>query len=766
MPKSLVIVESPAKAKTINKFLGRNYIVKASMGNIRDLPPKGLAVDIENDFTPQYATIRGKSKVIKELQTAAKDVDSIYLATDPDREGEAIGWHLAYVLRNLKKPIHRVTFNEITKNAVTEAIKHPTDIKQNLVDAQKARRVLDRLVGYQISPILWKNIKGGLSAGRVQSVAVRLICEREAEIEAFVPQEYWSITAKLKGEKTAPFEARLFKIGSKKADIQSYGFFITEEEAKAIVEDAKDKQFIVKDVVRKERKRYPVPPFITSTLQQEAAGKLHFPAKKTMLIAQQLYEGLEIGDEGSVGLITYMRTDSTRIADEALAAVRDFIKNSYGKEYLPAEAVHYKSKKGAQDAHEAIRPTYMDKPPEAIKNFLNDDQYKLYDLIWKRFVASQMNPAILDVTTVDISAGKYIFRATGSIIKFKGFMLVYMEGKDESAEEEETEKEIILPELTVGELLELLGLLPKQHFTQPPPRYSERSLVKELEEKGIGRPSTYAAIISTIQDRDYVVKESGRFMPTEVGKMVNQALIKSFPNILDVQFTATMENTLDNVEDGKADWVGVLREFYTPFSKSLEAAPDTIYNAKKEMEEVSEEVCEKCGKPMIVKWGRYGQFLGCSGYPECKNIKPYHRVAKGQEGKEARGQGGDEPQAGTLATNEICDKCGKPMVIKTSRAGGKFLACTGYPECKNAKSISTGVNCPEPNCNGYIGERRSKRGRIFYGCSRYPDCKFALWDKPVPKSCPKCGATFLVEKTSKAKGQYLACANKKCGYTE
>ncbi|MFQ6044677.1 MAG: type I DNA topoisomerase, partial [Candidatus Poribacteria bacterium] len=491
MPKSLVIVESPAKAKTINKFLGKNYIVKASMGNIRDLPKKGLGVEIENDFKPQYRIIRDKSKTIKELQAAAKKVDSIYLATDPDREGEAIGWHLAYVLRNAKKPIYRVTFNEITKDAVAEAIKRPTEINQNLVNAQKARRVLDRLVGYQISPILWRNIKGGLSAGRVQSVAVRLICEREKEIEVFVPQEYWSITAKLKGAKTSPFEARLFRIGSKKADIQSYGFCINEEEAKAIVDDAKGKPFIVKDVVRRERKRYPVPPFITSTLQQEAAGKLHFPAKKTMFIAQQLYEGLEIGAEGSVGLITYMRTDSTRVANEALTGVRDFIENSYGKEYLPARAVRYKSKKGAQDAHEAIRPTYMDKSPEAIRKFLNKDQYRLYDLIWKRFVASQMKPAILDVTTVDISAGKYIFRATGSIIKFKGFMLVYMEGKDESAEEKEAEKEIILPELKVGELLELLSLLPKQHFTQPPPRYSERSLVKELEEKGIGRPSTY-----------------------------------------------------------------------------------------------------------------------------------------------------------------------------------------------------------------------------------------------------------------------------------
>ena len=749
MPKSLVIVESPAKAKTINKFLGRNYVVKASIGHIRDLPKKGLAVDIENDFKPEYTTTQ--SKVVKELRASAKDADTIYLAADPDREGEAICWHLAHVLKSTKKPIHRVTFNEITKKAIQDAVKNPGNINQDLVDAQQARRVLDRLVGYQISPILWRNVKGGLSAGRVQSVAVRLICEREAEREAFVPQEYWSITAKLKGEEIVPFEARLFKIGSKKADIQTYGFIIDEEKAKAIVEDAKDKPFIVQDVQRKERKRSPVPPFITSTMQQEAAGKLRFSTKMTMLTAQRLYEGIDIGSEGPVGLITYMRTDSTRVANEALTAVRSYIKETYGKEYIPAKAVHYRSKKGAQEAHEAIRPTAMDRPPEAIKQYLSNEQYKLYELIWKRFVASQMKPAILDVTTVDITAGNYIFRSTGSIVKFPGFMIVYMEEKDEEKDSAASEKEIILPELKVGELLELLNLAPKQHFTQPPPRYSERSLVKELEERGIGRPSTYASIISTIQDREYVVKEKGSFNPTEIGKMVNQVLVKSFPDILDVQFTANMENKLDDVEEGKTNWVKVLREFYGPFSKALEAAPDAIYNAKKEMEEVSDEVCEKCGKPMIVKWGRYGQFLGCSGYPECRNIKPYH---------------GDEAPPEDESTDEICDKCGKPMVIKTSRAGGKFLACTGYPECKNAKSINIGVDCPEPDCDGYIGERRSKRGRIFYGCSRYPDCKFALWDKPVLKKCPQCDAPFLVEKKTKAKGEYLACSKKECGYTE
>jgi len=750
MPKSLVVVESPAKAKTINKYLGKDFIVKASVGHIRDLPKKGLAVDVDNDFTPQYATIQGKGKVIKELRDAAKKVDTIYLATDPDREGESICWHLADVFKTPKKPIYRITFNEITKKAITDAIKKPGQINQDLVEAQQTRRILDRLVGYQISPILWRNVTKGLSAGRVQSVAVRLTCEREAEIEVFEPQEYWTISAKLKGEETTPFFAKLYMIDAKKADIQTYGFLIDEAKAQAIADDVKDKEFIVKDIKRRERKDSPPRPFITSTLQQDAASKLYFSGKKTMKVAQELYEGLEIGSEGSVGLITYMRTDSTRIADEAIAAVRDFILQTYGDDYLPAKPVVYRSKKGAQDAHEAIRPTYMDKPPDAIKQSLTADQYRLYDLIWKRFVACQMKPAILDVTTVDISAGNYTFRATGSIIKFKGYRLVYMESGDENGKDEsDADSSAILPELKVGELLELLGISPEQHFTKPPPRYSEKSLVKVLEEKGIGRPSTYADITSKIQDREYVVKESGRFLPTERGKMVNQVLVKSFPDVLDVQFTARMEDKLDNIADNKAKRVQVLEEFYEPFKKALDAAPDAIYNAKKEMEEVSNEVCEKCGSPMIIKWGRYGQFLGCSGYPECQNIKPYNN--------------GDEPVPEAEPTDEVCDKCGKPMVIKRSRKGSRFLACTGYPECKNAKSISIGIDCPKPDCDGYLTERSSRRG-LFYGCSNYPDCKFATWNKPVSEKCPKCDAPFLVEKSSKVHGQHLACADKECGY--
>lgn len=753
MPKSLVVVESPAKAKTINKFLGQNYIVRSSVGHIRDLPEKKLAVDVQNGFTPEYITIRGKAKIIKEIQAEAKKTEAIYLAADPDREGEAICWHIAETLKNVKKPIYRVTYNEITASAILAAMENPGQIDQHLVDSQQARRVLDRLVGYQISPILWRNVKPGLSAGRVQSVAVRLICEREAEIEAFIPQEYWTITANLIGKNPQPFDAKLLQIGSEKGSISTYGFPIDEARAEAIVEDAKTKPFIVKDIKRQERKRRPVPPFITSTLQQEAARKLRFTAKRTMSVAQKLYEGLNLGATGAVGLITYMRTDSTRIADEALREARGYIKKNYGTDYLPKSAVRYKSKGGAQDAHEAIRPTSVERTPQSLKPYLSPEQHRLYDLIWKRFVASQMNPAILDVTTIDISAEQYLFRATGSILKFDGFMRLYLEGSDDSNTESNRndETDVILPVLEIGERLDLRKLTHKQHYTQPPPRYTEATLVKALEEKGIGRPSTYAAIISTIQGREYVVKEKGRFQPTDIGKLVNQLLIKGFPEILDTQFTAKMEDQLDEIAEGKSDWVGVLSAFYEPFAHALEAAPDVMYEARKEMEEESDEVCEKCNGKMIIKWGRYGRFLGCSNYPECSNIK---RLTEE-----------DAPPPEEEPTDETCDKCGSPMVIKTSRAGGKFLACTGYPKCKNAKPINIGVDCPEAGCGGYIGERRSKRG-IFYGCSNYPKCKFIASDKPVNRECPECQAPFLVEKTTKTKERYLTCNDKACDHTE
>ena len=754
MPKSLVVVESPAKAKTINKFLGRNYIVCSSVGHIRDLPAKKLAVDVQNGFTPEYITIRGKAKVIKEIQAGAKKTDAIYLAADPDREGEAICWHIAETLKSMKKPIYRVTYNEITKGAIQAAMENPGEIDQRLVDSQQARRVLDRLVGYQISPILWRNVKPGLSAGRVQSVAVRLICEREAEIEAFVPQEYWTITANLAGKNPPPVNAKLLQIGSEKGTISTYGFPIDEPRAEAIVEDARTKPFIVKDIKKQERKRRPVPSFITSTLQQEAARKLRFTAKRTMAVAQQLYEGLNVGTEGAVGLITYMRTDSTRVAEEALEEARGYIEKTYGSDYLPKNAVRYRSRGGAQDAHEAIRPTSVERTPQSLKTYLSPEQHRLYDLIWKRFVASQMNPAILDVTTIDISAEEYLFRATGSILKFDGFMRLYLEGRDDSNTESnrDDETDAILPVLEIGERLDLRKLTPKQHYTQPPPRYTEATLVKALEEKGIGRPSTYAAIISTIQDREYVVKEKRAFLPTDMGKLVNQLLIKGFPDILDTQFTAKLEDQLDEIADGKSDWVGVLSAFYEPFNHALEAAPDVMYKARKEMEEESDEVCEKCNGKMVIKWGRYGRFLGCSNYPECRNIK---RLTED-----------DAPPSEEEPTDEICDKCSSPMVIKTSRAGGKFLACTGYPKCKNAKPINIGVDCPEASCDGYIGERRSKRGKVFYGCSNYPKCNFVSWDRPVNKECPECQAPFLVERTAKTKKPHLACNDKACGYAE
>ena len=741
MSKSLVVVESPAKARTIKKILGRDYIVESSVGHIRDLPKKELGVDIENAFRPKYVLIRGKGKVVKSLQSEARKVENIYLAADPDREGEAICWHLAEELKKTKKPIYRIIYNEITKSAILNAIENPGEIDMSLVDAQQARRVLDRLVGYQISPILWRSVKPGLSAGRVQSVAVRLICEREEEIEKFEPKEYWTLTATLTPiDVEHLFSAKLHKIGSKKGEINNYGFRIDEERAKELAADAKTENYVVEKVEKRERKQRPVPPFITSTLQQEASRKLRFAAKKTMFIAQQLYEGLEIGREGSVGLITYMRTDSTRVAQEAVQAARNHIENTYGAAYLPDRAVNYRSKKGAQDAHEAIRPTVPLRTPEELKSYLNTEQYRLYDLIWKRFIASQMKPAILDATTIDIKAGTYLFRATGSVIKFKGFRRIYMEGKDDSTanENEASEENINLPTIKVGDALDLRKLEPKQHFTQPPPRYNEATLVKMLEAKGIGRPSTYASILSTIQDRGYVTRERRQLAPTDVGRLVNALLIKGFENIIDVKFTAEMEEQLDTIAEGKVEWSQTLGEFYPSFQTALQEAPDKMYEARKAMEEESEEKCDKCGSNMIIKWGRYGRFLGCANYPECKTIKSLN----------ADDTSPPEPEL----TDTECDKCGKPMVIRTSRVGGKFLSCSGYPKCKNAKPIPIGIDCPEAECDGYLGERRSRRGKVFYGCSNYPKCEFSTWDKPLPEPCPACNAPFLVEKTRKARG--------------
>ncbi|MHB8173758.1 MAG: type I DNA topoisomerase [Nitrospirota bacterium] len=753
MAKDLIVVESPAKAKTINKYLGDQYIVKASLGHVRDLPKKRLAVDIENGFMPEYEVIKDKAKVIAELKRLAKSAEKIYLAPDPDREGEAIAWHVAEEIKAPEEKLFRVLFNEITKRGVTDAMKSPGKIDMNKVDAQQARRVLDRLVGYQVSPLLGKKVKWGASAGRVQSVALRLVVEREREILAFVPREYWSITAALNADSPPPFTAKIAKSDGRKLEI------LNGTEADEITAYLKEQAFIVSKVDRKEKKQYPVPPFTTSKLQQEAARKLRFSAKKTMLVAQQLYEGLEIGPEGAVGLITYMRTDSTRVSNEAVTEARDLIVNKYGKNYLPEKPPVYASQKKAQEAHEAIRPTSVGREPESVKGYLDKDQLALYRLIWNRFLASQMNPAVLDMTGVDIQAGRYGFRATGSVVKFPGFMALYTEGKDEDKSDKEAEEgaepgvSVSLPPLRVGDLLKLGELTPRQHFTQPPPKYTEASLVKELEEKGIGRPSTYAAIMSTIVDREYVEKKSNAFSPTELGFIVNDLLVESFPDLFNVEFTAKMEDELDEIEEGRMQWVDTVKEFYGPFEKSLINAQKGMRNVKRE-ETPTDIECEKCGSKMVIKWGRNGRFLACPGYPECKNT----RELPGEGGESANAQAREAE-----ATDEKCPKCESPMVIKSGRFG-KFMACSAYPKCKTTKPIPLGVSCPK--CGGDLSERRTKGGKPFYGCGNYPKCDFASWDRPVPKKCPECGSPYLVEKYSKKDGPYIACPNKGCGYKE
>jgi DNA topoisomerase-1 len=746
--KSLVIVESPAKAKTIAKYLGKDYTVKASVGHVMDLPKSKLGVDIEKDFEPSYIQIKGKGPIVKELKSAAKKADRILLATDPDREGEAIAYHVAEVLSGSAKTteVYRVLFNEITKKAILQSIDHPGKIDIDKVDAQQARRVLDRLVGYQISPILWKKVRRGLSAGRVQSVALRLICEREEEIKAFVPEEFWSLTALLEGKLPPQFEAKLLKKDEEKLKVKN------NEEVQKILADLEGATYRVSKIEKKERRRNPVPPFTTSKLQQEGGRKLGFTSKRTMGIAQSLYEGVDLGKEGTVGLITYMRTDSTRVGKEAQDEAREFIVTKYGKEYLPEKPPVYASAKSAQEAHEAIRPTSVLREPDAIKQYLEPDQFKLYRLIWNRFVASQMNPAVIDQTSVDIKANDYTFRATGSVVKFPGFMAVYMEEKSEDqAPSEEENGEAVLPPLNEGEILTLVKLDPKQHFTQPPPRFSEALLVKTLEEKGIGRPSTYAAIISTIQERDYVNKVENKFRPTELGVLVNDLLVSHFPVVMDVAFTAKMEEDLDKIEEGQMRWVEAVRDFYKPFSESLEKAQAEMKDFK--AEQVPTDIaCEKCGKPMVVKWGRNGQFLACSGYPDCKTTMPF-----------VRNENGVVEAAPEETTDEKCPKCGSAMMIKRGRFG-KFLACSRYPECKHTQGMSTGVLCPEDG--GKLVERRSRFGKMFYSCANYPDCKFAIWNKPLPRPCPKCNAPFLVEKFSKKTGLSVTCMKKDCDYKE
>ena len=735
MGKNLLIVESPTKTKALKKFLGKDFVVEASVGHVKDLPKKNLGVDIENDFTPSYEIIKGKKKIIDLLKSASKKAQTVYLAPDPDREGEAIAWPIAQEIQKSKAKILRASFNEITKEAVEEGIKNAGEIDLNRVNAQQARRILDRLVGYKISPVLWKTVYKGLSAGRVQSVALRIICEREETITHFVPQEYWSVTAILETKDKKSFPAKLVKISGKDFQISN------QKGAEDVISDLKTKKYLVDKISQEERRRYPYAPYITSTLQQDAARRLYFPAQKTMKIAQELYEGVELGDQGSVGLITYMRTDSPRIAEVAKASAKDFIQQNFGSDYLPSKPREYKSKKLAQEAHEAIRPTYIEQTPNQIKKYLSKDQLKLYQLIWNRFTASQMAEAVFKVTSVDIIAEKYLFRSSASELLFDGFLKIYQDIKEENGDEEE---EFKLPVLKEKELLHLLELIPKQHFTKPPPRFTEASLIKELEENGIGRPSTYAQIVYTIRQRNYVESENLRLFPTELGKTVNQILVKNFPDIFEVKFTANMEEELDKIEEGEEKWVDVLNDFYQPFQSNLEKVENNHGDIKKLTQEKTEEVCDKCGSPMIIRWGRNGKFLACSAYPKCKNAQP---LEPGENGK--------------ILSDKVCNLCGAPMMVKTSRYG-RFLSCSKYPECKFTQPYSIGVDCPQDGCGGYLIERKTKRGKFFYGCSNYPKCNFATWDKPIAEKCPNCEAKFLVMKSSKAKGEYLKCL--KCGH--
>jgi DNA topoisomerase-1 len=787
---ALVVVESPTKATTIGKYLGKNFTVKATVGHVRDLPQRELGVDIEKGFQPKYITIRGKGKTLADLKKAAKAASDIYLATDPDREGEAIAWHVAQHLfgdgqkakdgevaetdgadgkdskadkkakgaagkkvakkktKSVKataapaKPfgprVHRVLLREITKDAVAEAISQPGDIDDKKVEAQQARRILDRLVGYKASPLLWKSVKTGLSAGRVQTVALRLIVERENEIRAFKPQEYWTIEAECEAQ-DKKFLAKLYKVDGKKPELSN------EAAAQAVVKDVKGKRFVVSNVTRKERRKHPAAPFTTSTLQQEAAKQLGFSSRRTMRIAQDLYEGIEVGNEGAVGLITYMRTDSTRVAPVAIEAVRAFITASYDKRYLPEKPNVYANKKNSrvQDAHEAIRPSDVNRRPESLRQYLSQDQYRLYELIWRRFVASQMSPAVYDTTTIDFEVGKYLFRATGSVVLFDGYHVLYREGRE--AEEGLTLEDLApVPPLKTGDEAQVNKITPSQHFTEPPPRYSEASLVKELERLGIGRPSTYSSIVSTLRNREYVMVKDRRFFPTDLGETVAKVMISRFPDIFNVEFTSGMEGELDKVEEGEVGWQKVLEDFYAPFSKALASIDtDAMIREAHDVGDLEQQKCPECGSALKVRSGRFGPFIACTNYPTCRYTKPLKRDKVP-----------DRP------TNEICKVCGAPMVIKTGRYG-EFLACTRYPECKHTRPIPLGVKCPKCG-DGDLAERRTKRGRSFFGCSNYPNCDFSTWYRPVPETCPECGYVGVEKRQTKGRGEYRKCL--KCGH--
>ncbi|HTT68743.1 MAG TPA: type I DNA topoisomerase [Gemmatimonadales bacterium] len=733
----LVVVESPAKAKTIGKYLGKGYTVKATVGHIRDLPERELGVDVEHDFKPTFVTVKGKAKAIQELKKAAKEVSQVLIATDPDREGEAIAWHVRQQLGADR--VRRVLFHEITKDAIQRAITNTIKIDEKKVEAQLARRILDRLVGFKVSPLLWKALKTGLSAGRVQTVALRLIVEREQEIAKFVAQEYWSITAQCEKDGQA-FDAELHKLDGKKPEIH------TEAEAQTVVAAVRDAAFVVTDVKRKERRKRPPAPFTTSTLQQEAAKRLGFSSKRTMRVAQDLYEGVDLADEGAVGLITYMRTDSTRVAASAVEAARAYVSRQFGQKYLPEKPVLYGASQNpqAQDAHEAIRPTEVERTPESVRKDLTPDQLKLYQLVWQRFVASQMSPIVYDTTSVDFDLGRWLFRATGSVILFDGYHRLYHEAR-EQGEGRTLEDLTPLPALAVGDRVTLLGVVPEQHFTEPPPRYSEASLVKELERLGIGRPSTYSAISSTLVARHYVSLDDKRFHPTELGTTVERMLIPRFPDIFNVEFTSEMESELDRIEEGELSRVQVLDDFWKPFAKALaKARPEEMISEAHNLEGLADQRCPRCGSSLVAKAGRFGPYIACTKQndPECKYTKSLRK-----------------PRAPDRPTDQLCPKCGAPLVIKTGRYG-EFMACTRYPKCDHTQPVPLGVKCPKCGV-GDLAERRSKRGRSFFGCSRYPECDFTVWNRPVPVTCPSCGFVGAESKQTKARGAFRKCL--KCG---
>ncbi|MCG8567751.1 MAG: type I DNA topoisomerase [Desulfobacterales bacterium] len=754
MAKPLIIVESPTKIKTLKKYVGKSYNVAASAGHIRDLPVKDLGIDVEDDFKADYVNIKDKSKIISNLKKNAKGTQEVYLAPDPDREGEAIAFHIMDVLKKKDRKFHRVLIHELTKKGITEALESPMEPDRDKYDAQQARRKLDRLVGYQISPLLWQKVQRGLSAGRVQSVTVKIICDREREIRAFEPEEYWTITADLFSDIPPDFNAALSKINNKKVKIGN------QAEADAILAELNASQYLVDDIKKKTVKRNPLPPFITSKLQQDSINRLRFSAKKTMVVAQQLYEGIEIGTGGPEGLITYMRTDSIRIAPEAAQEAQELITNTYGKEFALDQPRFFKNKNKAQDAHEAIRPTSVFNTPEKLKSFLSEDQYKLYDLIWKRFVASQMAQALIDQKSILIKAGdKYTFSVSGSTVKFAGFMTLYA-----SQENNKADKDIqALPDVETGQTLSLRKLNPKQHFTKPPPRFSEASLVKELEKNGIGRPSTYASILSVIQDKGYVELVKRYFVPSELGFIVNDLLVDAFPELLNISFTAQMETNLDNVEGGRLNEVELLSNFYGPFKETLDQAGENMVSVKGVGVPTGLD-CPSCQKPLNIKIGKNGHFLACTAYPGCSFTSNYTRDEKG-EIHIVEKIVDDTPV-------KDCPECGKPMVQKDGRFG-LFLACTGYPDCKHTESViqnqsatETGMKCVEKGCDGTIVEKHSKRGKIFFGCSKYPDCNFASWDKPVDKKCPECDSPYMVEKETKRDGKFYKCPKKGCGYKE